>query len=69
MTFSVLSLWALVFVPTAIGFFRGTLFAAPCLQSLPPQYVEKLAPAAGGEQLRKEEARAECEAHPDQGSS
>ncbi|GAA5856917.1 hypothetical protein JCM9279_003594 [Rhodotorula babjevae] len=62
MTFSVFSLWIVVFVPTTLGFFRGTLFAAPCLQSLPPKYVEKLAPAAGGEQLRKEEARAEYEA-------
>ncbi|KAI5481548.1 sulphite efflux pump protein [Pseudohyphozyma bogoriensis] len=42
MTFSVLSLWLLVFIPTVIGFFRGTLFPAPCLQSLPPAYVEKL---------------------------
>ncbi|BGP36173.1 Plasma membrane sulfite pump involved in sulfite metabolism [Rhodotorula kratochvilovae] len=59
MTFSVLTLWAVVFVPTAIGFCRGTLFAAPCLQALPPKYVEKLAPAAGGDALQKEEARAE----------
>lgn len=29
-------------VPTAIGFFRGTLFAAPCLQNLPKEYVEKV---------------------------
>ncbi|GAA5919363.1 hypothetical protein JCM6882_000244, partial [Rhodosporidiobolus microsporus] len=41
-TFSVLLLWIVVFLPTAIGFFRGTLFAAPCLQSLPKEYVEKM---------------------------
>lgn len=58
-TFSVFSLWCVVFVPTAIGFFRGTLFPAPCLQTLPQEYVEKLAPAAGGRALRKEEARAD----------
>ncbi|KAM0756009.1 hypothetical protein T439DRAFT_320700 [Meredithblackwellia eburnea MCA 4105] len=42
MTFSVTALWTIVFVPTALGFLRGTLFPAPCLASLPPAYVEKL---------------------------
>lgn len=42
MTAMVVGLWMVVFVPTAIGFFKGTLFAAPCLASLSPEYVEKL---------------------------
>ncbi|GAA5845590.1 hypothetical protein JCM5353_005702 [Sporobolomyces roseus] len=42
LTFVVFVLWVAVFVPTAIGFFRGTLFAAPCLASLPKEYVEKV---------------------------
>lgn len=42
MTFAVTLLWTVVFIPTVIGFFHGTLFAAPCLNSLPPSYVEKL---------------------------
>jgi hypothetical protein len=42
MTFFVAALWTIVFIPTAIGFFRGTLFPAPCLAALPPAYVEKL---------------------------
>ncbi|GAA5974420.1 hypothetical protein JCM11641_005272 [Rhodosporidiobolus odoratus] len=44
-TLSVLLLWILVFVPTSLGFFRGTLFAAPCLNSLPKEYVEKMRPS------------------------
>ena len=47
MTFCVTLLWTIVFIPTALGFFRGTLFPAPCLASLPPAYVEKL-PLGGG---------------------
>ena len=35
-------LWAVVFVPTCIGFVKGTLFPAPCLTSLPLDYVEKI---------------------------
>ncbi|KAM0791661.1 hypothetical protein ACM66B_006097 [Microbotryomycetes sp. NB124-2] len=46
MTFSVFVLWTVVFVPTLIGFLRGTLFPAPCLSKLPPAYIEKL---PGGE--------------------
>ncbi|GAA5886678.1 hypothetical protein JCM16303_001407 [Sporobolomyces ruberrimus] len=42
LTAVVFVLWVFVFVPTAIGFFRGTLFAAPCLQNLPKEYVEKV---------------------------
>lgn len=42
MTFFVTLLWTVVFIPTALGFFQGTLFPAPCLASLPPAYVEKL---------------------------
>lgn len=51
MTFCVTALWSIVFFPTAIGFFRGTVFPAPCLASLPPAYVEKLA----GEREREHE--------------
>lgn len=29
-------------IPTTTGFFRGTLFPAPCLTKLPREYVEKL---------------------------
>ncbi|GAA5961255.1 hypothetical protein JCM3765_002886 [Sporobolomyces pararoseus] len=42
LTAAVFVLWVLVFVPTAIGFFQGTLFQAPCLASLPKEYVEKV---------------------------
>lgn len=35
MTFSVVSLWAAVSVPTVIGFYTGSLFPAPCLIKLP----------------------------------
>ncbi|BGP12174.1 Plasma membrane sulfite pump involved in sulfite metabolism [Rhodosporidiobolus nylandii] len=48
-TFSVLLLWVLVFIPTCLGFFRGTLFAAPCLQSLPKEYVERMRPGSGAQ--------------------
>ncbi|GAA5848361.1 hypothetical protein JCM3766R1_002320 [Sporobolomyces carnicolor] len=34
-------LWVAVFVPTAIGFFQGTLFQSPCLANLPKEYIEK----------------------------
>ncbi|GAA5821876.1 hypothetical protein JCM10212_004297 [Sporobolomyces blumeae] len=43
LTFLVFVLWTIVFVPTLIGFFKGTLFAAPCLANLPKEYVEKVA--------------------------
>lgn len=42
MTFCVIALWTIVFIPTVTGFFRGTLFPAPCLAALPPAYVERL---------------------------
>lgn len=42
MSFSVLLLWCAVAIPTVLGFLRGTLFPAPCLASLPPEYVEVL---------------------------
>ena len=45
-TFLVFALWTVCFVPTALGFVRGTLFPAPCLSKLPPAYIEKL---PGGE--------------------
>ncbi|GAA5869993.1 hypothetical protein JCM3774_004332 [Rhodotorula dairenensis] len=48
MTGVVTALWVIVFIPTCIGFCRGTLFAAPCLQALPREHIEKLAPADGG---------------------
>jgi hypothetical protein len=35
MTVCVISLWAFVFVPTAKGFYTGSLFQAPCLVKLP----------------------------------
>ncbi|BGP55941.1 Plasma membrane sulfite pump involved in sulfite metabolism [Rhodotorula sphaerocarpa] len=60
MTAAVTLLWFIVFIPTCIGFFRGTLFAAPCLQALPREYVEKLAPAEGGAPLRKTERQAQA---------
>ncbi|GAA5991338.1 hypothetical protein JCM10908_003264 [Rhodotorula pacifica] len=60
MTGCVTLLWVIVFIPTCIGFFRGTLFAAPCLQALPREYVEKLAPAEGGAPLRKAERQAKA---------
>ncbi|POY72038.1 hypothetical protein BMF94_4908 [Rhodotorula taiwanensis] len=60
MTGAVTLLWVIVFVPTCLGFIRGTLFAAPCLQALPREYVEKLAPAEGGVPLRKAEKRAKA---------
>ncbi|GAA6024022.1 hypothetical protein JCM11491_000535 [Sporobolomyces phaffii] len=41
LTAVVFVLWVVVFVPTAIGFFRGTLFASPCLANLPKEYIEK----------------------------
>ncbi|GAA5877902.1 hypothetical protein JCM8547_005533 [Rhodosporidiobolus lusitaniae] len=53
LTFSVLLLWTAVFIPTAIGFFRGTLFAAPCLQSLPKEYVERMRPKVTGAEERE----------------
>lgn len=46
LTFLVFALWTVCFVPTALGFVRGTLFPAPCLSKLPPAYIEKL---PGGE--------------------
>lgn len=53
MTAAVTALWTVVFVPTVVGFFKGTLFLAPCLASLPPGYVERLpgssVAAAGGQ--------------------
>ncbi|GAA6041597.1 hypothetical protein JCM8097_007761 [Rhodosporidiobolus ruineniae] len=55
-TFSVLTLWAVVFIPTSIGFFRGTLFPAPCLQSLPKEYFDRMAPSASAS---REEINAE----------
>lgn len=36
-TLAVVLLWASVAVPTAIGFWRGSLFQAPCLDRLPPE--------------------------------
>lgn len=45
-----------------LGMRRGTLFAAPCLQALPKEYVDKLAPAEGGPKLRKEEQQAKASA-------
>ncbi|ORY73240.1 voltage-dependent anion channel-domain-containing protein [Leucosporidium creatinivorum] len=42
MTFCVVALWTIVFIPTVTGFFRGTLFPAPCLAALPPAYVDRL---------------------------
>ncbi|GAA5909046.1 Ssu1p [Sporobolomyces salmoneus] len=42
LTALVFVLWVCVFIPTAMGFFRGTLFAAPCLANLPKEYVEKV---------------------------
>lgn len=60
MTAAVTALWVVVFIPTCIGFCRGTLFSAPCLQSLPQEYVDKLAPAEGGAPLRKAEKQAQA---------
>ncbi|KAK0518734.1 Plasma membrane sulfite pump involved in sulfite metabolism, partial [Tilletia horrida] len=37
MTIAVLGLWALVFVPTARGFYSGKLLVAPCLATIPLQ--------------------------------
>lgn len=34
-------LWILVFIPTCVGCVKGTLFAAPCLASLPEGYFKK----------------------------
>lgn len=42
MTFSVVLLWAIVFVPTVAGFAAGTLFAAPCLTSIPDTLMDKI---------------------------
>lgn len=39
MSFCVLAMWVAVFIPTVIGFFKGTLFPAPCLNALPPAYM------------------------------
>lgn len=43
MTFSVTLFWLIVFIPTVMGFFAGTLFVAPCLVKLPDDVVEKFA--------------------------
>ncbi|GAA5827952.1 hypothetical protein JCM11251_005663 [Rhodosporidiobolus azoricus] len=72
-TFSVLTLWIVVFFPTAIGFFRGTLFAAPCLQSLPKEYVEKMRgesrpPSRGRSRVREGEAKKEGLERPGEGA-
>lgn len=50
----VFALWCVVAGPTLRGFLRGTLFPAPCLASLPPEYVEKVHPIgrAGREEAR-----------------
>ncbi|CEQ38659.1 SPOSA6832_00133 [Sporobolomyces salmonicolor] len=42
LTLTVFCLWIVVFIPTAVGFLRGTLFPAPCLQALPKEYVERV---------------------------
>ncbi|GAA5923497.1 uncharacterized protein JCM15063_003665 [Sporobolomyces koalae] len=67
LTAVVFILWVFVFVPTAIGFFRGTLFAAPCLANLPKEYVEKKAGTprpsrpASAHELQMQQERAEIE--------
>lgn len=50
--FAVFVLWCVVAGPTLLGFMRGTLFPAPCLANLPPEYVEKVHPthSAKGEE-------------------
>lgn len=48
------ALWCVVAGPTLKGFLRGTLFPAPCLASLPPEYVERVHPAG---RKGREEAR------------
>ncbi|GAA6008114.1 hypothetical protein JCM10207_007034 [Rhodosporidiobolus poonsookiae] len=58
-SFAVLALWTVVFIPTCVGFFRGTLFAAPCLQSLPKEYVERMRPVGGGAGGAREKAEGE----------
>ncbi|GAA5897798.1 hypothetical protein JCM5296_006077 [Sporobolomyces johnsonii] len=48
LTLTVFCLWIVVFIPTAVGFLRGTLFPAPCLQALPKEYVEKVGTSEKG---------------------
>ena len=63
-SWTVFALWCVVAGPTLKGFLRGTLFPAPCLASLPPEYVEKVHPTgrAGREEARARAGKAEGEA-------
>lgn len=54
MTISVISLWAFVFVPTAKGFYTGSLFQAPCLVKLPDLLADNSSKSKGEKARRVE---------------